>query len=282
MNFGEVTRQLVSSFANHPNATLHLSTDVENLKRNPDGTWRITYRGRNPGTDSRAVDARHIFIGAGVPRFSFYSRAAYLRLKIAPVSWSAAHSSSTRIQRSRNGTLPARMVKPTKALPRCPCPISTQLLGWSAQAFVRPLRDVFDQLPHGGLAARSFQFPVRLNNPPDDRCWFERFRSSPVPCRRSAADSRRAARRPAPVLPSGRRRRLELCSGRPTGTNYQARCEVSCRSCWTHRSRRPSRSVAISCRSSATSRTRLSIDDSVPSRTRMDLTITPITRFSTT
>lgn len=64
-NWGEVTRQLVNSFTAHEGNNLHLNTQVEDIERNPDGSWRITFRAANGDTAARAIDATHVFNGAG-------------------------------------------------------------------------------------------------------------------------------------------------------------------------------------------------------------------------
>ncbi|MFN3273266.1 MAG: malate dehydrogenase (quinone) [Paracoccus sp. (in: a-proteobacteria)] len=64
-NWGEVTRQLVASFEAHENAQLLLGTEVEDLERNADGSWRITFRNREFDTGLRAIDADRVFNGAG-------------------------------------------------------------------------------------------------------------------------------------------------------------------------------------------------------------------------
>lgn len=60
VNFGEITRQLAASFASHGNASLDLSIEVDDLRRNPDGTWRVTYRRRDQDADDDAVARRRL------------------------------------------------------------------------------------------------------------------------------------------------------------------------------------------------------------------------------
>ena len=64
-NWGEVTRQLVAAYAAHENSSLFLNTEVENLVRNPDGSWRITFADKSGDTAPRSIDATHVFNGAG-------------------------------------------------------------------------------------------------------------------------------------------------------------------------------------------------------------------------
>lgn len=64
-NWGEVAEQLIASFVDHDTTRLHLSTQVEDLSRNPDGSWRVVYAARRGDTAPRAIDARHVFVGTG-------------------------------------------------------------------------------------------------------------------------------------------------------------------------------------------------------------------------
>lgn len=64
-NWGEVTRQLVASYAAQEDNSLFLNTQVEDLSRNPDGSWRITFRDMGADNAPRAIDATHVFNGAG-------------------------------------------------------------------------------------------------------------------------------------------------------------------------------------------------------------------------
>jgi len=64
VNWGEVTRQYVSHLQTQPGFDLKLSTEVEDIKRNEDGSWHVEYKHLKDGTTS-ATDARVVFIGAG-------------------------------------------------------------------------------------------------------------------------------------------------------------------------------------------------------------------------
>ncbi|BAP42211.1 malate dehydrogenase (quinone) [Pseudomonas sp. 21LCFQ02] len=64
MNFGEITRQFVGHLKTKPNFDLKLSSEVEEIKRNADGTWRVTYKNLKDGTEN-STDAKFLFIGAG-------------------------------------------------------------------------------------------------------------------------------------------------------------------------------------------------------------------------
>ncbi|MCX8997471.1 malate dehydrogenase (quinone) [Rhizobiaceae bacterium BDR2-2] len=64
MEFGEITRQFASHLQSQPNFRLNLSSEVESIKRNDDGTWRVTYSNVKDGSE-QSVDAKFVFIGAG-------------------------------------------------------------------------------------------------------------------------------------------------------------------------------------------------------------------------
>jgi malate dehydrogenase (quinone) len=65
VNFGEITRQYVSHLKGQAGFSLHTSSEVSAIRRNDDGTWRVTYRNLKTGVDERTVDARFVFLGAG-------------------------------------------------------------------------------------------------------------------------------------------------------------------------------------------------------------------------
>ncbi|HJE22987.1 MAG TPA: malate dehydrogenase (quinone) [Methylorubrum populi] len=62
--WGEVTRQYVASLKAGKNFSLRLSTEVETIERNKDGSWRITSKNLKDGS-RQSVDAKFVFIGAG-------------------------------------------------------------------------------------------------------------------------------------------------------------------------------------------------------------------------
>ncbi|MFL9859513.1 malate dehydrogenase (quinone) [Paraburkholderia madseniana] len=65
VNFGEITRQFVGYLQSQPNFTLSLSSEVRSIKRNADGTWRVSYVKTQTGGPEQDVDAKFVFIGAG-------------------------------------------------------------------------------------------------------------------------------------------------------------------------------------------------------------------------
>ncbi|NWB95754.1 malate dehydrogenase (quinone) [Pseudomonas gingeri] len=64
VNFGEITRQYVAHLQQQPNFKLKLSSEVQDIKRNEDGSWRVTYKNLRDGSETVA-DAKFVFIGAG-------------------------------------------------------------------------------------------------------------------------------------------------------------------------------------------------------------------------
>ncbi|RLK33674.1 malate dehydrogenase (quinone) [Cupriavidus plantarum] len=64
VNFGEITRQFVAHLTAQPGFTLSLSSEVKDIDRNDDGSWRVSYAPTRGGEETE-VDARFVFIGAG-------------------------------------------------------------------------------------------------------------------------------------------------------------------------------------------------------------------------
>ncbi|CDF83530.1 putative malate:quinone oxidoreductase 2 [Pseudomonas knackmussii B13] len=64
MNFGEITRQFADYLTAQPNFAMKLSSEVENITRNADGSWRVEYKNLKTGAVTE-TDARFVFIGAG-------------------------------------------------------------------------------------------------------------------------------------------------------------------------------------------------------------------------
>ncbi|OPA91251.1 malate dehydrogenase (acceptor) [Pseudomonas fluorescens] len=64
VNFGEITRQFVAHLQTTPNFDLKLSSEVQDITRNADGSWRVSYKNLKDGTKTE-TDAKFVFIGAG-------------------------------------------------------------------------------------------------------------------------------------------------------------------------------------------------------------------------
>lgn len=65
VNFGEITRQFVGHLQSRPNFDLQLSSEVQGLKRNADGSWRVTYKNLKSDQGRHEIDAKFVFVGAG-------------------------------------------------------------------------------------------------------------------------------------------------------------------------------------------------------------------------
>jgi len=64
VNFGEITRQFVGHLQRQPNFALKLSTEVQDITRNDDGSWHVEYQNLKDGTEG-ATDTKFLFVGAG-------------------------------------------------------------------------------------------------------------------------------------------------------------------------------------------------------------------------
>ena len=64
VNFGEITRQFATHLQTLPNFKLKLSSEVKDISRNKDGTWRVEYENLKDGTVTE-TDAKFVFVGAG-------------------------------------------------------------------------------------------------------------------------------------------------------------------------------------------------------------------------
>ncbi|WP_421527356.1 malate dehydrogenase (quinone) [Pseudomonas brenneri] len=64
VNFGEITRQFVAHLQTTPKFDLKLSSEVQDITKNADGSWRVSYKNLKDGTKTE-IDAKFVFIGAG-------------------------------------------------------------------------------------------------------------------------------------------------------------------------------------------------------------------------
>jgi len=64
VNFGEITRQFVAHLQTTPKFDLKLSSEVQDISKNADGSWRVSYKNLKNGSKSE-TDAKFVFIGAG-------------------------------------------------------------------------------------------------------------------------------------------------------------------------------------------------------------------------
>ncbi|WP_317845784.1 malate:quinone oxidoreductase [Pseudomonas profundi] len=59
-----MTWQMADSLDRQPNVTLTTNTEVRDLERNDDGTWRVIVHNLE-SDETESVNARHVFNGAG-------------------------------------------------------------------------------------------------------------------------------------------------------------------------------------------------------------------------
>ena len=64
VDFGSLTRNLVSTLEQHPNFSLMVNTEVDDFDRQKDGSWVVTVKDRKSGK-SRKLHAKFVFLGAG-------------------------------------------------------------------------------------------------------------------------------------------------------------------------------------------------------------------------
>ncbi|MFJ4376343.1 malate dehydrogenase (quinone) [Pseudomonas japonica] len=64
VNFGEITRQYVGYLQQQQNFSLKLNSEVEDITRNADGSWRVEYKNLKDGSKN-TTDTKFLFIGAG-------------------------------------------------------------------------------------------------------------------------------------------------------------------------------------------------------------------------
>ncbi|EHT06825.1 TPA: malate dehydrogenase (quinone) [Raoultella ornithinolytica] len=65
VNYGEITRQLITGLQTHDNFSLQLGTVVRRFKRNADKSWTVTLADADNRRQKRVIKAKFIFIGAG-------------------------------------------------------------------------------------------------------------------------------------------------------------------------------------------------------------------------
>ncbi len=153
VEWGEITRQYVAALKAQPKFDLRLSTEVETIERNKDGGWRVTSKNLKDGT-RQTVDAKFVFIGAGGGALHLLQKSGIPEgEEYGGFPW-AARSWSTRTRTWRPATSPRPTARPRSARPDVgPAPRHARA-GREAGDPVRTLRDLFDQVPEGGILFR--------------------------------------------------------------------------------------------------------------------------------
>ncbi|RYZ51502.1 MAG: malate dehydrogenase (quinone) [Proteobacteria bacterium] len=64
VNFGSLTKQLFANLTTKEGVKLNLKHEVQDLKKNDDGTWTVVVKDLNSG-DKTAVKTKFVFVGAG-------------------------------------------------------------------------------------------------------------------------------------------------------------------------------------------------------------------------
>lgn len=64
VNFGSLTSALIDELKQKGGVNISLNHDVRDIKRNADGTWKITVKDKNTG-NKRKLNAKFVFVGAG-------------------------------------------------------------------------------------------------------------------------------------------------------------------------------------------------------------------------
>ncbi len=126
MEFGEITRQFVSHLKSTPNFDLQVSSEVDAIERNSDGSWRVSYSNSANGSE-HTIDAKFVFIGAGGGALHLLQMSAFRKLKttaVSPVGGSFLVNENPDVSMLH---LAKAYGKASVALsPPCPCRISTR------------------------------------------------------------------------------------------------------------------------------------------------------------
>lgn len=64
VNFGSLTSALIDELKQKGGVNISLNHDVRDIKRNADGTWKITVKDKNTG-NRKKLNAKFVFVGAG-------------------------------------------------------------------------------------------------------------------------------------------------------------------------------------------------------------------------
>jgi L-2-hydroxyglutarate oxidase LhgO len=67
VNFGEITRQFVAHLQTTPKFDLKLSSEVQDITKNADGSWRVSYKNLKDGTNPKPTPSSCSSALAAVP-----------------------------------------------------------------------------------------------------------------------------------------------------------------------------------------------------------------------
>lgn len=65
VNFGEITHQYIAHLKRQSTFNLHTSSEVKDIQRNADGTWRVSYTNTKDNSATGTINAKFVFLGAG-------------------------------------------------------------------------------------------------------------------------------------------------------------------------------------------------------------------------
>ncbi len=155
VNYGELTRQMMDSLAQRDNFELSLNTQVRDLKRNADGSWKVTVAKPATAATSAASTRASCSSAPAVRR----CRCCRSRVSPRPSSTRAsrwAGSSSTPPTRKWSpSTTPRSTAWRRPARRRCRAAHRQAHSRWHPGDHVRPLRHLLEQVSQERLVDRS-------------------------------------------------------------------------------------------------------------------------------
>ncbi len=167
MNFGEITRQFVAHLQTTPKFDLKLSSEVQDITKNADGSWRVSYKNLKDGTKTE-TDAKFVFIGAGGGALHLLQKSGIPEAKEYagfPVGGSFLVTDNPTDRRAAPGQ-GLRQSFGGRATDVGSAPGHPRA-GWQARDPVRPIRDLLDQVPERRLVpgpADQHHHPQHLAN----------------------------------------------------------------------------------------------------------------------
>jgi malate dehydrogenase (quinone) len=221
MNFGEITRQFVANLKTKPNFDLKLSSEVEEIKRNQDGSWRVTYKNLKDGTET-STDTKFLFIGAGGGALHLLQKSGipeandYAGFPVGG-SFLVTENQDIALQHMAKAygiaSTGAAHVRAAPGYPRA---------GRQARDPVWPIRHLLDQVPEEWLAVRPADQHHHAQRVADDQGWYRAVPTGRVPRWPVDDERRRPFRGPEGILPERQERRLAPVASRPARADHQA------------------------------------------------------------